>query len=98
MGVTEVEHLEGLPVLRSHLDDEAAALSEVRCRVGEGRDLTLLRRLVADRVEDDVGERELALDARRRVVPDRDWNRIRLLPQLRDHVGREVDACDAYAA
>ena len=67
-------------------------------RVGEARDLRLLRRLVVDAVEDEVDERELALDARRRVVADLDRDAGGLLPQLRDHVRREVDARDTHAA
>ena len=38
----------------------------------EARDLLVLRRQVPDRVEDEVGERERAVDARGREVADRD--------------------------
>ena len=56
----------------AHLDDEAAARLEVRRDVAEAGDLRRLRRQVVDRVEDEVGEPERAVGARRREVADRD--------------------------
>ena len=82
----------------AHLDDERPARLEMRGGVREARDLSLLRRQVEDRVEDDVDERERPVDLRRRHVADRDLDLVRLLPQLRDHVRREVDARDPNAA
>jgi len=96
--VAEVEDRERLTVPRPDLDHEHALRREVRRRIREHRDLAVLRHDVVDRVEDDVGERELAVDARVRHVADRDRDRVGLLPQLRDHVGGEVDSRDPNAA
>src|SRR4249919_4271537 len=89
---TEVEHLEPLarrkrqPTASAELDREAAARFEVRGDVLEARDLGVLRRQVADRVEDDVRERKRAVHLRRRKVADRDLDLVPtgLLAQLRD--------------
>ena len=82
------------------LDHEAAARLEVRGDVLEARDLRVLRRQVADRVEDDVRERERAVDLRRREVADRDLDLLPagLLAQLGDHRLGEVDPVHADAA
>src|SRR6185312_8214322 len=79
------------------LDDEVTAWLEMSRGVREHGDLPVLRRDVVDRVEDDVGERERPIDSRCRHVADLDRDLVRLLPQLRDHVGREVDACNPDA-
>ena len=63
-------------------------------------DLRVLRRQVADRVEDEVDERERPVDARGREVADRD-RQLRaagLRAELGDHVLREVDPVDGHAA
>ena len=82
------------------LDHEAAARLEVRRDVAEARDLLRLRRQVVDRVEDEVGKAEGALDAGAREVADRDRDlrAARLLAQLRDHRLREVDAMHLHPA
>ncbi len=50
------------------LDHESPAAAQMRRRVREARDLAVLRGQVEDRVEDEIDERELAVDARRRHV------------------------------
>src|SRR5262249_57244502 len=79
----EVEDLEALArrerpqAGHAQLDHEAAARLEMGGGVFEARDLRILRRQVADRVEDDVGERKRPVDLPRREVADRDLD---LLP------------------
>ncbi len=102
----EVEDLE--PLARgkrpqsgnADLDHEAAARPEVRCNVLEARDLRVLGRQVADRVEDDVRERERAVDLRRREVADCDLDLLAagFFVQLGDHLCGEVDPVHADAA
>src|SRR5438067_5205379 len=61
------------PELRdADLDHEAAAWLEVCRHVLETRHLRVLRRQVVDRVEDEIGQRELAVDPRGREIADRD--------------------------
>lgn len=66
----------------------------------EARDLVVLRGQVADRVEDEVDERELPVDAHGGEVADRrhDLLRARFLAELGDHRFREVDAVHANAS
>src|SRR5262245_30415258 len=63
----------------------------MRRSVLETRDLSVLRPQIEDRVEDDVDEREGALDLCRRHVADLDRDLVCLPLQLRNHVRREVD-------
>jgi hypothetical protein len=100
MGVAQVEDAHGLPAGDADLDDEAASGLEVRGGIGEARHLRVLGRQVADRVEDEVDQRERALDERGREVADRD-GQLRpagLRSQLGDHVRREVDRVDRHTA
>jgi hypothetical protein len=62
--------------------------------------LRVLRRQVVDRVEQQIGHRERAVDDRRREVPDRDVHRraAGFRPQLGDHRPRQVDAVDRHTA
>ena len=66
----------------------------------EARDLRVLRGQVHDRVEDEVGDREAALDRGRREIADRDADLLGagLGLQPRHHRLREVDAVHADAA
>ena len=61
---------EPLEVGHAVLDDERASGGEVPGRVLKARDLFVLRDQVEDRVEDEVDERELSVDGRRREVAD----------------------------
>jgi hypothetical protein len=72
----------------------------MRGRVLEARELTVLRDQVEDRVEDQVDERELAVDARRRHVSDHGLDPVGsgLLAQASQHGLRVVDADDAHPA
>lgn len=83
---------------RHDLDDELPARLEVRGGILEARDLSRLRAEIEDRVVDDVGERERALDPSRCHVADLHRDRIGLPAQHGDHVRREVDARDPNAA
>ena len=89
-----------LQVGHARLDHEPAAALEMRGGVLEARDLRVLRDQVEDRVEDEVDERELPVDAGRREVADRDVDLVasRLRAQPRHHRLRAVDAGDAHAA
>jgi hypothetical protein len=66
----------GSAARHADLDHEAAARLEVRADVLEARDLRVLRGQVVDRVEDEVGEAERALDAGRGEIADRDRDRV----------------------
>ena len=59
-----------LQLRHPRLDHEPPAALQMRGGVREARDLAVLRVQVEDRVEDEVDDRELAVDARRRHVPD----------------------------
>ena len=76
------------------LDHEVATGLEVGCDVLEAGHLRILGDEVVDRVEDEVGERERALSARRREVPDGHGDPVSagLCAQTRNHGAREVDA------
>src|SRR2546423_1221585 len=98
--VAQVEDTEPTRTWNTDLDDEAAAGRELCGDVLEARDLRVLCRQVVDRVEDEVREREGLTRACRGEVADGDGDVLaaRLRPELRDHVGREVDAVNANAA
>ncbi len=66
----------------------------------EAGDLRVLGRQVPDRVEDQVREREGAVDLRRREVTDRDPDVLgtRLLAQPGDHRLRHVDPVNRHSA
>src|SRR5215210_1957570 len=72
----------------------------MRGNVLEAGDLLVLRRQVVDRVEDEVRERERPVHSRGGEVADRDGNigAAGLLPQLRHHLAREIDAVYLDAA
>src|SRR5262245_47985868 len=83
-----------LQLWHADLDHEVAARVDVRRNVLEACHLRVLAGEVVDRVEDEVGEREAAVGARRREVSDRDGDlaAARLGAQTLDHGSREVDA------
>src|ERR1700750_1652297 len=68
--------------------------------VDEAGDLLVLSRQIVDRVEDEVGQRELAGSARVGEVSDRDADGfpVRLVPHAGDHRLRYVDAVHLHAA
>jgi len=82
------------------LDHEAASGLEVRRDVTEAGHLLGLRRQVVDRVEDEVGERERAVEAGGGEVADRHGDPLAagLLAQPRDHRLREVDPVHLHPA
>jgi hypothetical protein len=74
-------------VRHADLDDEPAARLEMVRDVAEAGDLGLLRREVHDRVVDEIGEAERAVDLGGREVADRhaDGLPARLRPEASDH-------------
>jgi len=82
------------------LDHEAAARLEVGRDVAEAGHLLGLRGQVVDRVEDEVSERERAVDPRCGKVADRHRDRLaaELLAQPRDHRLRKVDPVHLHPA
>src|SRR4029453_6750995 len=82
------------------MDHESPTAGEVRGGVLEARNLCVLRDEVEDRVEHEVHDRELAVDAGGGEVTDRDLDIRRggLLAQAGDHVHGVVDPDDGNAA
>ena len=85
-----------LELRHARLDHEPPAGSQMRGGVLEARHLAVLRDQVEDRVEHEVDERELAVDARGRHVPDDGLDPVGagLLAQAIQHRLRVVHAGD----
>lgn len=87
-------------VRNANLDNEEAAWLQMDRRVGEARDLLLLRGEVSDGVENEVDKPERTLDTRASHVADRHTQVAtpRLQAQLLDHRLRELDSANVHAA
>jgi len=91
---------EAAQVRYTDLDHEASTRLQVGGSVGEARDLPVLAFEVPDRVVEEVDELEGTLHSRRCHISHRDGDGVsaRLGPELRHHVGGELDAADRHAS
>jgi hypothetical protein len=86
----EISRRSSVLFVRRNLDDEVAALIEMRRSIRKYLHLTILVGHVHDRVPNEVHELELPVDPGRPHVADGDINRFgaRFFPQHLSHVGR----------
>jgi hypothetical protein len=100
LGLDPLVAVEAAEVRNERLDDEGAAVGKVRGDVLEAVDLCLLCLQGEERAEDDIDQRELALDCYVGEVADVDRDAVSawLRAKARDHLLRGVDPPHVDAA